>query len=287
MKMKSSLIALFVSISFASSCNLNNPNAAKVSKRCVASDAVGGLKEIVFSNAINDFGGNPTILNDWQKTFKATLISPLMQNYNKDIDRVDCVAKFALSIPSAEAVYFDGKTEIRNDLNYFLQPTADASGDIVSTSDASFIIQQLLVAASNKSRNEAIHLRPAPASNKIEPGENDIQDTDLPAISNDAIENIKGFYAALHDGNGELANGFVIPEKRNKGSYNILQMNRFYGELSRPVQLTSIKGQTNNSYLVTFDYAAGTNYCDGKAIVHTKNISGRPMISSIVPISKC
>jgi hypothetical protein len=98
---------------------------------------------------------------------------------------------------------------------------------------------------------------------------------------------VRGFYDALYHGRGDLAQQFLVSEKRNVGAYSIAGMNRFYRALSRPIFLQSITTLAPRSYWVRYNYVNSGSECHGSAIVATRHKLGRNYISSIRALNGC
>src|SRR5580704_10848921 len=64
-----------------------------------------------------------------------------------------------------------------------------------------------------------------------------------------AATTIRAFYAALHDGQGEIASRMVVPEKRASGPLSTGQLTKFYGQLRVPIELTDISANGETEYV--------------------------------------
>lgn len=98
---------------------------------------------------------------------------------------------------------------------------------------------------------------------------------------------VRSFYYVLRHGRGGLAQQFLTPRKRNIGAYSIVSMNRFYGNMTRPIFLHSINTIAPQKFRVHYSYTYGRNNCQGSAIVETTKINGRNYISSIRALNGC
>lgn len=98
---------------------------------------------------------------------------------------------------------------------------------------------------------------------------------------------IRAFYLALKLGRGDLAQEFITPEKRDKGAFSIIGMNKFYGNLKKPILLQNLEKTTETQYRVTYNYSYGKNTCDGEADVNIIEKDGRWFIGGIKALSGC
>lgn len=98
---------------------------------------------------------------------------------------------------------------------------------------------------------------------------------------------IRAFYSALYMGRGDLAQDFIVYEKRNRGPYSISAMNNFYGNMQKPILLQYINKINDYKYKVKYNYKSVTNKCDGEAIVNITKIGDRNFIQSINSLTGC
>lgn len=120
---------------------------------------------------------------------------------------------------------------------------------------------------------------PAPAPSRPAP----------PATPGDAaLTAIEGFYGALAQGDGALANTFLMPEKRNQGAYESAAMSRFYGEMREPLQLLGIGRLDPDVLRVRYAYTHQSGRrCDGVADVTVRYADGQALIERIRALSGC
>ena len=102
-----------------------------------------------------------------------------------------------------------------------------------------------------------------------------------------AATTIRAFYAALHDGQGEIASGLVVPEKRTIPAYMPTNLTRFYGGLAKPIELIGIAQTDGTTYSVRYTYSASSKVCNGEAIVTTAEREGRHYIQGIKALKGC
>jgi hypothetical protein len=95
------------------------------------------------------------------------------------------------------------------------------------------------------------------------------------------------FYAALADGKGGIASQLVVPEKRARGPFSPEALSSFFGHLKEPIRLLEINRRGLNEFVVHYRYSASTRHCDGRALVHTVPIAGRPFIQGIKALDGC
>lgn len=98
---------------------------------------------------------------------------------------------------------------------------------------------------------------------------------------------VEAFYMALGAGDGATAAAFIIPEKTAKGPFSAAELSRFYGQLRKPLELIGVTPVSKTEFLASYNFAAGTSVCDGKALVRTENRQGRIFIRSIKALNGC
>lgn len=98
---------------------------------------------------------------------------------------------------------------------------------------------------------------------------------------------IRAFYYALKVGRGDLAQEFITPEKRDKGAFSIIGMNKFYGNLKTPILLQNLEKITDTKYRVTYNYSGTKSTCNGKADVNIAQKDGRWFIGGIKALGGC
>ncbi|WP_109117955.1 hypothetical protein [Azospirillum sp. TSO22-1] len=110
-----------------------------------------------------------------------------------------------------------------------------------------------------------------------------------PMAPNDAVlAAVEGFYGALAHGDGQRANEFLLPEKRNQGAYEIAAMTRFYSAMREPLQLIGVGRLDPEVVRVRYAYTHQSGrHCDGVADVTVRRIDGRGLIERIRPLSGC
>lgn len=118
--------------------------------------------------------------------------------------------------------------------------------------------------------------RPAPQPFPREPGVPDAEAT------------VRGFYAALSRADGERANAYLIPEKRDAGPFEIDSMNRFYGAMREPLQILGIGRLDANLIRVRYAYEHRSGRrCEGAADVTLRGIGDGYLIERIRALNGC
>lgn len=98
---------------------------------------------------------------------------------------------------------------------------------------------------------------------------------------------IRGFYAALAEGNGDLAALAVVPEKTVRGAFSPSEMNRFYGNLREPITLVDLFRTGKTEYVAHYRYDATAQPCDGRAVITTVTRGQRFYIEKTRALNKC
>lgn len=116
------------------------------SEVCAKADTYETIKKIVFENAISTNNENPVKINDWQKEFSVTISMPVLTGYDKELAKTSCSGRLVFSVPENERKFFNGNAEIKGDITYSVQPSADKSGDIVNAQGVNFLIKDIVSA---------------------------------------------------------------------------------------------------------------------------------------------
>lgn len=112
------------------------------------------------------------------------------------------------------------------------------------------------------------------------------QNLNRSTISGEDIELVRSFYLALSNGNGELANSFLIPEKRNVGNFQQEKIKFFYSNMKHRLQINDILPIDENTVKVKFEYTVDQKKCKGLSTVTLRRIDeNNPYIEKI--ISNC
>jgi hypothetical protein len=111
--------------------------------------------------------------------------------------------------------------------------------------------------------------------------------TPVPTPSED-VAVVAQFYHFLGNGDGAGAAGLVVPEKRESGPLSAPEIARFYGSLSRPLELYKITQLTDGRVRVHYGYSASSgSTCDGVAFVTVSHDFATPLILKISAPSGC
>jgi uncharacterized protein YecT (DUF1311 family) len=126
--------------------------------KCADVETYESLKRIVFNSSRSSTTDDPLLLNDWSRTFSVSVELPLLQSVDTVVSRTNCTGRLVLTIPQPDQSKFGGETALKADISYFIQPSADGSGDIVSAEGAEYLIGKI-VAANRKSLSDAANRR--------------------------------------------------------------------------------------------------------------------------------
>jgi hypothetical protein len=91
--------------------------------------------------------------------------------------------------------------------------------------------------------------------------------TDDSLLAEKNVHLVKSFYMALSDGNGELANSFLVPEKRNVGNFKTENIRSFYSQMKQKLEINSITPIDKSTVKVNFNYTVNKNQCNGLSTV--------------------
>ena len=152
-------VLLLITISFVGyGCDAIPKTTEVAAAKCAEQGIYDTIKNIVFNSAIANNSGDPLSINDWSKSFTATVELPLMESFNSQVSKTDCSGRLVLTIPQSEQSKFGGEANLRADIAYNIQPSADGGGDVIKVSGFDFISAKIVAAnaklATDKIRQE-------------------------------------------------------------------------------------------------------------------------------------
>jgi S1-C subfamily serine protease len=111
----------------------------------------------------------------------------------------------------------------------------------------------------------------------------------VPSSSNDPLSVVKGFYAALAQGNGNVAVQFITPAKQETGHYTAQGMSTFWGNVDTPIQILAVTPTIDSNVIqVVYSYKPqGKDTCNDVATISLEQIGGTWYIKKIVPQQGC
>jgi hypothetical protein len=300
----------------ASGCGKLKPNdpradsSAKAQSRrqqaaCASPTATDRLKGFLFDAAVAQHDGDRANLDTLADYSLVRLEEPVVTGWESSLDITKCRARLIVSLPPGAERGFGGEHQLRADIAYTAQASADGTGYVYRAEGTDAMIARL-AAFNLKSRA----YQPPPA---IDPTGREVNDDPGPQIatasgpavapaptpgqslpSSDARlatasgeGAVRAFYGALGAGDGAAASALIIPEKRIRGAFTPAAMSRFYGRLPDPLRLTEIAPAGPGAFRVRYHYSAGRSQCDGRAIVAVTQRDGRALIRSIRALSGC
>ena len=92
----------------------------------------------------------------------------------------------------------------------------------------------------------------------------------------------RGFYNALSHSDGDILLEYMIPEKRNIGSLNGIEITKIYSQLFPRLAVTDIQHISDNIVNVRYNYGiGGANVCHNTGKVSTKIVDNIRLIESV------
>lgn len=161
MKISLNIFSIFLMGLVISGCDKISNIPTTGASLCANQTNINSIKSIVFDNAISTTGEDPTTINDWRATFTATVTMPLLQGVDEKLKRTDCSGRFVLTVPQTTRSKFGGESELKADITYFIQPSADGNGNIVHVDGIDFLVNKIVEA--NANANAAVIARQAEA----------------------------------------------------------------------------------------------------------------------------
>lgn len=113
---------------------------------CGSRDTYMSIRDIVFDEAVKQISGDSVALNDRRRGVSVTMQFPLVKGINQELQRTDCSGRLVLGIPPGAAPAFSGERELKADLEYSVQPSADGNGSVITASGIGFLVQRLVTA---------------------------------------------------------------------------------------------------------------------------------------------
>ncbi|HYG89502.1 MAG TPA: hypothetical protein VD978_24975 [Azospirillum sp.] len=104
----------------------------------------------------------------------------------------------------------------------------------------------------------------------------------------DVLDLVQAFYTALARGDGQQANEYLVPEKRNQDAFEIASMTQFYSAMIEPLRVVGV-GRLDPAIVrvqYTYTHQSG-RHCDGVADVTAHRVGGRMLIERIRALSGC
>ena len=129
--------------------DLNNEVVpASLSDLCGSEEIYEGLKNIIFNQAREVYGGAPGPLNTLQRAVRLEMQVPTVERIDEELVRVDCSGHAIINLPPDVAEAFNGRSALEADLEYAVQPAADGSGPVLRVAGMGDMIASLASAAS-------------------------------------------------------------------------------------------------------------------------------------------
>ncbi|UGY19615.1 toll/interleukin-1 receptor domain-containing protein [Bradyrhizobium septentrionale] len=123
---------------------------------------------------------------------------------------------------------------------------------------------------------------PVPPVARVQPDPRPIAASQPPASSYDPVGTVRAFYLALSRADGDLAQTFVIPEKRGSGPFNPTSIRQFYSNLPSPMETLSVELASNDVVNVKYRFVRPNgSECRGNAAVTTTFSGGKTLIRGI------
>jgi hypothetical protein len=111
--------------------------------------------------------------------------------------------------------------------------------------------------------------------------------TDAKAEYGTPATTVRAFYMALEAGDGKVAAGFVLPEKRSSGPLSAGDLDAFYGKLIEPLKLMAITPAGTDQFMVNYSFKSTERVCDGRAVVTTTKRNGADFIKAVKALNGC
>lgn len=130
-------------------------NTAEPANSCGRQATYDSIRDAVFDNAIEQWGQDPVPLNDLKRVVTARMQYPIVVSVDDKLHRQDCRGRLILAIPPDAVNAFNGERELKADITYSVQPSADGNGDVVTADGIQFIVEKLVAAAAVRSTRNA------------------------------------------------------------------------------------------------------------------------------------
>lgn len=124
------------------------PAEGDLSNLCGSATTYEGLKDIIFDQAREAYGGGPGPLDSLRRAVRLQMQVPTVESIDEELVRVDCSGHAVLSLPPDVAEAFNGRSALEADLEYAIQPAADGSGAVLRVAGIGDMVASLASAAS-------------------------------------------------------------------------------------------------------------------------------------------
>lgn len=115
-------------------------------KRCASQATYDLIKRELFRRAAQVRGSDQAAFDKLSAYAVVRMERPVLVSQNKDVGSVNCTGSLSLDLPPGVAVV-GGRRTLTADIDYALQPAADASGDVLTLTNADAIITPLATLA--------------------------------------------------------------------------------------------------------------------------------------------
>ena len=113
---------------------------------CASQATYDTIKSIIFDEAAKQSTTDPVPLNDLRRSVSVKMEFPLVKSIDDRLERTDCSGRLIFVIPITETSAFGGDSELKADISYSVQPSADGSGNVITTSGFGFLLQRIVAA---------------------------------------------------------------------------------------------------------------------------------------------
>lgn len=255
---------------------------------CGSTETYAGVSELLFDRVRERFDGDIKHVNDLEKSLRLTVSQPVATQVLADIGRVDCEGRATFVVPSPLFATFGNREEITADIGYSIQDAADGKGKKFQLGGDEPLIVEIIAAAvaqsTPKSIQQAATVPNQPSKNTVTSEPSDRSG----AISyDDGYATVTSFYTSLRQGDGFAANSLIAPEKRKNPNYQAQALSKFYGSMSEPLELVSVKQLNSAEFVVDYYWRMDSKVCNGRSGVSLTSVKGRVYIENIRTINGC
>ncbi len=258
-------------------------------KSCASSETVSELQKIIFQNVRKNYPGSVKYVNDIGNLLKLEISMPVMNDINKDTNKIDCSARIVFRVPSSLYEQFGRNEILTADIGYTIQPSADDNGLVYTVGGFEDISKSIIDAAKQIELADKAEISASIGTKPKNDGyQSDIQESktannsSVNLKSDDELQTVKDFYAYLSAGDGFNASKYVIPSKQLSGPLSASSLTSFYGHLSQPLIVLGARHRDDGSVEVLYSYQYKNRpMCHGRANVFTTAIDGREYIARI------
>lgn len=111
------------------------PEEADLAEACISDDAVGALGDIMFESAAEMHPDDPAEIMGMREVSDISLTMAVLDEVDEETKRINCSARMVVAIPEQYQGQFGGLEELKSDIGYSIQESADGDSFVVELTE--------------------------------------------------------------------------------------------------------------------------------------------------------